>query len=141
MSTTPAGLLSQMAVLQREILRLRDRETRRKSERRKLRIERVLDRAHLDALALITVHIGGGNVGRQYACLPQRRWAYAVALLRLAGLTGSGRDLRIEMDGDTDVCAKLDQATELAKRQPTQYASYLPAFNLPQMLRHDSRKK
>lgn len=135
MSTTPAGLLAQMLILQKEITLLRDRETRRKSERRKLRIERVIDRAHLDALALITIHVGGGNVGRQYACLPQRRWAYAVGMLRLARLTSSGRDLHIVMDGDTDVCAKLDQAAQLAKCHPSKYAANLPAFNVPAMLR------
>ncbi len=135
MSTTPAGLLAQMTVLQREILQLRDRETRRKAERRQLRIARVIDRAHLDALALVTLHIGGGAVGREYSCLPQRRWAYAVALLRLAGVTSGGRDLRIEFTDEDDLLGKIDQATKLAKLHPARYTAHLPAFNVPKMLR------
>lgn len=134
MSTTPAALLATMAQLQREVKLLRDRETRRKEERRQLRINRTIDRAHLDALALVTLHVGGGNVGREYACLPQRRWCYAAALLRLAGIASDQRDLSIKFENQDDLLAKLDYAAKLAKLHPSYYVTHLPPFNVPKML-------
>ena len=83
--STPAAILADLVRLQRETKALRDRLTRDREERRRLAVARIVDRAYLDALALVTVSVGGGAVGREYSPLPARRWRYAVALLELAG--------------------------------------------------------
>ena len=95
--STPAAILADLVRLQRETKALRDRLTRDREERRRLAVARIVDRAYLDALALVTVSVGGGAVGREYSPLPARRWRYAVALLELAGLTTGGRDLRLSL--------------------------------------------
>lgn len=134
--TTPAAVLAELARLQRETKALRDRETRRHEERRRMAIARVVDRAHLDALALVTVAMGGGLTGRTFAPLPQRRWAYAAGLLRMAGLADPGRDLHVRTDlSHAEILARLERAATAAQLAPRRYAAHLPAFLVPKLLR------
>jgi hypothetical protein len=138
--TTPATLLADLARLRRERDRLRNMATRRRAERHKLAVARLVDRAVLDALALATVHVGGGAVGRDYAPLPQRRWAYAVAMLRMSGLAAPGRDVCLVLPHNLDhVVERLDAAATAAKVMPSRYLRHLPPSLAPRLLR-DARK-
>jgi hypothetical protein len=87
-------------------------------------------------LALVTVHVGGGAVGRDYAPLPQRRWAYAVALVRMSGLAAPGRDVRLLLPPNPEhVVERLDAAATAAKTMPRRYARHLPPSLVPRLLR------
>ena len=129
MTTTPAALLAELTRLRRENENLRRRVAQQEVERQKMRIVRIIDRAHLDALGLVTVYIGGGSINRHLSPLPQRRWCYAAALLRFAGLTGRKRDLAIKTVDQHIVITNLDQAVHLAKVHPVRFLSLVPAYN------------
>ncbi len=134
--TTPAALLNELARLQRESKRLRDLVTRQRQERRRLAIARIVERAQLDALVLITVAVGGGEVGRDYSPLPQRRWAYATGLLRMAGLTTGGRDLHVDTRRPhAELVTRLHRAAQAAVCEPRRYVAELPPFLVPALLR------
>ena len=134
--STPAAILADLVRLQRETKALRDRLTRDREERRRLAIGRIVDRAYLDALALCTLAIGGGAVGREYSPLPARRWRYAVALLELAGLTTGGRDLRIVDSAPEAMLTALERAAAEAKAHPHRFGAYLPDFARPSLLQN-----
>lgn len=129
MSTTPAALLAELNRLQRENENLRRRVLHQKTERDKQRIARIIDRAHLDALGLVTIHIAGGSINRNVSPLPQRRWCYAAALLRFANLAAPKRDLALKSIEQHALINKLDQAVSLAKLHPPRYLSLLPDYN------------
>jgi hypothetical protein len=134
-NTTPSALLNDLAQTRRERNRWRDAATRRAAERRKAAQVRIIDRAFLDALALITVGIGGGHVGREYSPLPARRWRYAAALLRMARLTTGGRDLRLQLPPDpADALAMLEEATCAARVMPGRFAREVPPSLRPALL-------
>ena len=134
--STPAAILADLVRLQRETKALRDRLTRDREERRRLAVARIVDRAYLDALALCTLAIGGGVVGREYSPLPQRRWRYAVALLELGGLTTGGRDLRIVDSAPEAMLTALERAAAEAKAHPHRFGAYLPDFARPRLLQN-----
>lgn len=129
MSTTPAAFLAELNRLQRENEKLRRRVIKDKAERQKMRIARIIDRAHLDALGLITIHIAGGSINRHVSPLPQRRWCYAAALLRFAGLATPKRDLTLKPADQHAIINKLDQAVHLARLHPPRYLSLVPDYN------------
>jgi hypothetical protein len=134
--STPAAILADLVRLQRETKALRDRLTRDREERRRLAVARIVDRAYLDALALCTLAIGGGAVGREYSPLPARRWRYAVALLELGGLTSGGRDLRLDLVDPEEAMRRLTTAAAEAKAQPHRYGAHLPDFARPSLLQN-----
>ena len=133
--TTPAALLNELAILRRQNKRLADRLDTQKGARRQIVIERTIDRAFLDACALYTLAIGGADVGRQYSPLPQRRWAKAAALLRLAGLTDGGRYLHLRIVNPDDAMRRLTEAASEAKAAPRRLGAYLADFARPASLR------
>ena len=134
--STPAALLAEMAALRKQNARMAKRLDRTGADRQAQRIERMVDRALLDALALVTVHVGGGLVYRGVAPLPQRRWAHAVALLRLAGLA-NGRTVTLHLaETPQETIDRLQQAAALAKVQPARWAAHMPAYNTPESLTH-----
>lgn len=133
--TTPASLLNELAILRRQNKQLADRLDAQKGERRRIVTERMVDRAFLDACALYTLAVGGSDVGRQYAPLPQRRWAKAAALLHLAGLTYGGRYLRLRMVDPDEAMRRLTEATAEAKATPRRLGAYLADFARPATLR------
>ena len=133
--TTPAALLNELAILRRQNKQLADRLDTRKGERRRLIVERTIDRAFLDACALYTLAVAGADVGREYAPLPQRRWAKAAALLRLAGLTDGGRYLHLRMVDPDEALRRLTEAAAEAKATPRRLGAYLPDFARPASLR------
>ena len=112
-----------------------DRLDTQKGERRRIVVERTIDRAFLDACALYTLAIGGADVGRQYSPLPQRRWAKAAALLRLAGLTDGGRYLHLRIVNPDDAMRRLTEAASEAKAAPRRLGAYLADFARPASLR------
>jgi hypothetical protein len=133
--TTPSALLSELVIARRERNRWRDAATRRAAERRHAAQVRIIDRAHLDALALVTVAVGGGHPGREYAPLPARRWRYAFALLRMARLTTGGRDLRLQLPAHPgDALAQLEEATRAARIMPARFAREVPPSLRPALL-------
>ena len=86
-------------------------------------------RAMLDAALLITIHVGGGCIDRDVAPLPQRRWNRATSLLRFAGLA-RGRRVELQLKPTPEATLKaLQDATEAARRNPAQWAAYMPAYN------------
>ena len=133
--TTPAALLNELAILRRQNKQLADRLDTRKGERRRLIVERTIDRAFLDACALYTLAVAGADVGREYAPLPQRRWAKAAALLRLAGLTDGGRYLHLRMINPEEAMRRLTEAAAEAKATPRRLGAYLADFVRPASLR------
>ena len=133
--TTPAALLNELAILRRQNKRLADRLDTQRGERRRIVVERTIDRAYLDACALLTLHYGGADVGRQVAPLPQRRWAKAAALLRLAGLTDGGRYLHLRMVDPDEAMRRLTEAVAEAKATPHRLGAYLADFARPASLR------
>ncbi len=132
--TTPAAVLAELAMLRKQNALQAQRLQRMGVERKQQRVERMIDKALLDALALITVHVGGGCIDRDTAPLPQRRWAHAVALLRLAGLA-HGRTVTLQLaQTPQETLQRLERAATLAKAQPWQWAKHMPAYNRPRGL-------
>ena len=125
---------NQAAALRRERRRLIERAGLAGEARRAAAVARRADAAYLDALELITLHVGGGAVGRSTAGLPQRRWAHAVALLRLAGLA-QGRYTRLTLCATpTATLHALHAAHALAVAQPGRWAAQMPRFARPEVL-------
>ena len=132
--STPAALLAEMAALRKQNARMAKRLDRTGADRQSQRVERMVDRSLLDALAIVTVHVGGGVVYRDVAPLPQRRWAHAVALLRLAGLA-EGRTVRLTLaETPQATIDRLQQAAALAKVHPARWAAFMPTYNRPEAL-------
>ena len=130
--STPAALLAEMAALRKQNARMAKRLDRTGADRQVQRVERMVDRALLDALAIVTVHVGGGLVYRGVAPLPQRRWAHAVALLRLAGLA-NGRTVTLHLaETPQATIDRLERAAALAKEHPARWAEFMPAYNRPE---------
>ncbi|MGV0975793.1 MAG: hypothetical protein ACOYBO_07685 [Azonexus sp.] len=136
--STPTALLADLATLRKANNLQAQRIERIGEERRRASIGRLVDRATLDALALVTLHVGGGEVRRDVAPLGQRRWAHAVALLRFAGLA-QGRYVRLQLlpTPQATLQAILDAAAA-ARRNPALWARYMPAYNRPRAL-HGAR--
>lgn len=132
---SPASLLVELAVVRAERNRLRDMATRRAEERKRLSVRRLVERAKLDAIGLITVHYAGGLVARWYAPISARRWQYAVALLRLAGLVRRGRDVRLIMPTHpNDALDALDRAVAAACATPGRLGALIPRSTRPRLL-------
>lgn len=133
--STPAALLAEMTALRKQNARQAKRLARVGMDRQSQRVERMVDRALLDALAIVTVHVGGGLVYRGVAPLPQRRWAHAIALLRLAGLA-NGRTVTLRLaETPQATIDRLERAAALAKVQPARWAECMPNYNRPEALR------
>lgn len=137
--TPDDALLAEIAALRLERNRLRDALTRQRADRQRFALDRLLDGAHRDALALLRLAALGLPVGRSSGALPRRRWAYAVALLRMARLTRRGRDLRIVVSADAALDA-LDLAIRGARMLPSAYARHVPPSLRPLALARTLRR-
>lgn len=133
------ALLAEIAALRLERNRLRDALTRQRADRQQLALDRLLAGAHRDALTLLRLAALGLPVGRSSGALPRRRWAYAVALLRMARLTRRGRDLRIVASPDAALDA-LDLAIRGARMLPGAYARHVPPSLRPLALARTLRR-
>ena len=126
---TPPALLNELAALRRENTLQAARLARAGEDRRAAAVGAMCDRAFLDAALLITIHVGGGCIDRDVAPLPQRRWNRAISLLRFAGLA-RGRRVELQLLPTPEATLKaLQDATEAARRNPAQWAAYMPAYN------------
>lgn len=133
--TPAAALLAELAALRRQNAIQAKRLERAGVERNQQRIERMADKALLDAAALITLHVGGGDIARDVAPLPQRRWAHAIALLRLAGLA-QGREVRLTLaQTPQETLQRLERAATLAKTHPTRWGACHAPYARPDSLR------
>lgn len=133
--TPPAALLAELAALRKQNALQATRLQRAGASRRQERIDRMADRATLDALALITLAVGGGDVGRTVAPLPQRRWAHAIALLRLAGLA-HGRTVTLTLaETPQATLERVQRAATLAKAQPARWGACHAPYARPDVLR------
>lgn len=136
MTTHPAGALAEIAALRRERNHLRDLATRKREERRRLTVKRYVEQARIDAAGLLLIAAAGGNVGREWAPLPARRWAQARALLRLAGMA-TGHDLRIVAPPERHIALqRLDAAAERAIAAPAAYVAHIAPSLRPKRLLH-----
>lgn len=133
--TTPAALLAELATLRKQNRLQATRLQRAGESRRQERIERMVDAALLDALALVTLYVGGGEITRDVAPLPQRRWAHAVALLRLAGLA-HGRTVTLRLaETPQETLQRLQRAATLAKAHPARWGACHAPYARPDSLR------
>ena len=133
--TAPAAVLAELATLRKQNAQQAARLARAGESRQAQRVERMVDRATLDALALVTVHVAGGDVSRDVAPLPQRRWAHAVALLRLAGLA-HGRTVSLQLaETPQATLDRLHKAAALAKAKPARCGAFHAPYARPQSLR------
>lgn len=129
MSTT-----SEVLALRRANKALAERARLAGAARRAAAIQRRADAAYLDALQLLTLYVGAGDVGRATAGLPQRRWVHAVALLRLAGLA-HGRYTHLTVRSTpAETLDALQQAHALAVAQPGRWAAQMPRYARPLLL-------
>lgn len=129
--STPTAILNELALLRRERRILAERLARAGGERRQEQARRMVDRAFVDSLALVTVAVGGGDVARGVAPLTQRRWEHAAALLRLAGLA-QGRYMRLRLPAAPDeTMARLERAATTARRDPLRWVVHMPASARP----------
>lgn len=127
-------LLNEIAVLRRERTVLVNRLARAGEARRAARTRRMIDRAFVDACTLLTLAIGGGDIARAVSPLTQRRWAHAVALLRLAGLA-RGRYTRLVIPAaHSATLERLQGAVRTAYKAPERWVQYMPAHARPTTL-------
>jgi hypothetical protein len=132
--------LHEVVALRRANARLADRARLHDAARRTEAIRQRADAAYLDALHLITLHVGGGDVGRRTSGLPQRRWAQAVALLRLAGLAHGRYVVITPKPTPAATLAALQEAHRRAVAQPQAWGAYVPAYTRPRALQRGDRR-
>ena len=133
-SQVPAAIMAELVTLREERDRLARLLAERRGDRWAMRIERTIRLARTDALGLLTIAAGGGTIARDYSPLPQRRWAYAIALLRLAGIA-RGRDARLRLGEPATLMKALDRAAEVAIGNPLRFGRLIPPSVAPGFLK------
>ena len=129
-------LLNQVAALQIANKRLQRQAQRQAEQRKREKAHALIDRAHVDAVQILTFWISGGAVQRDWLDMSNRRWSYAVALLRLAKLA-QGRYLALRLAGYEEALAALAKARDKAQRSPEILLGRLPSGRRPRALMPD----
>ena len=129
-------LLNQVAALQIANKRLQRQAQKLADERKRERAHALIDRAHVDAMQILTFWISGGAVQRDWLDMSNRRWSYAVALLRLAKLA-QGRYLALRLADHDQALTALAKARDKAYRSPEILLSRLPNGRRPRVLMPD----
>lgn len=135
MPATDLQLATELLTLRRENRRLRYGLNDRKTERRQARAVRLVDRSQRDAELLLTQHFAYLGTSRRAAPLGSRRWAMAVALLRLARLH-DGR--KITATDPARAMQKLVKAHRTATADPSMLYALVPASVRPDVLRNQN---
>lgn len=129
-------LQSQIAALQATNKRLQRQAQKAAEQRRRERAHALIDRAHVDACQILTFWIAGAAVQRDWLDMSNRRWSYAVALLRLAKLA-RGRYLALRLADHNEALALLAKAKAKAQRSPELLLGRLPSGRRPRALMPD----
>ena len=131
---TDVQLANELALLREENKRLRYRVEDDAERRKRLRIERLIDRARTDAELLVTLALALQDVSKRQAPLGSQRWQYAVALLRLARLCPRSGDVKIYGYAAQRAVERLDRAVAVAKMDPSALKLMIPRTRRPALL-------
>lgn len=127
MASSTVQRANELLELRRELTRLRYAAEPKAERRRRERANREIAKAHTDAQMLCTWALAGLSIARANAPLSSRRWARAVALLRLAKLCPAKGYARVNAASPEVALSRLATAAQTARKEPEQLLRYTPA--------------